>query len=348
MPAEPGGITSKVIILAVLLLTVAFASSSETALFSLTRFQLRRIRDRYKHGFDRIRTLLARPSRLLVLVILITEIVNVTLNTIITEIVHTYSRSQDWLLTSLITMGVSVPLVLVIGEITPKMIALKISKLIAIFNSKPLIILYRLLYPLLWIIDTSISAVLSGLGIEAKDHLSKKLSAISEEDFVALMEEGHREGTVNQDERELITNVLEFDDSTIVEVMTPIQAAFCIPDNTKLDDVIGEIRNQKYSRVPIYHKNRKNISGIILVKNLLKLQNKPDLREMPVKELMTDAIYVRPEMHLSALFKKFKSSKSHIAICTDSHGEALGLVTMEDVLESIFGEIEDEHDVRPR
>ncbi|MBI2604796.1 MAG: HlyC/CorC family transporter [Deltaproteobacteria bacterium] len=352
---------SKALAVAALLFISAFAASSETSLFSLNRFQLRRLRDRYRAAYARISSLLAHPGRLLVLILVINEIVNIAISSLITEMVHAnrglltallpwpsgeVTSNEEWLITSVISIAISLPLVLLFGDITPKVTATKINKLVAMTNSKILVPLSILLRPLLVFVDSTINFSLRGIKAKGRDPLSKTLSTLSEEDFVVLMEEGHREGTVNQDERELITNVLEFDDSTVAEVMTPVAEAFCLPDDAKLWNVLPDIRAQKYSRVAVYHKSRRNIVGILYVKSLLKLQNNAQLREMPVKELMAPALYVKPEMHLSALFKKLKTAKTHIAVCTDRHGEALGLATMEDVLESIFGDIEDERDVR--
>ncbi len=353
---------SKVLIVMILLFLSAFASSSETAFFSLNRFQLRRLRDRYHAAYARISSLIAYPGRLLVLILLINEVVNIAISSLIAEMVHTNRAplssvlhllanlpdggNAEWLLVSIVSMAITLPILLIFGEITPKIMASKMNKLIAIINSKILSPLSTLLRPILVAVDGAIGFFLKGIQAQGRDPLSKKLSTLSEEDFLVLMEEGHREGTVNQDERKLITNVLEFDNSTVAEVMTPIAEVFCVPDDAKLWNILPEIRAQKYSRIAVYHKTLRNIVGILYVKSLLKLQNNAQLREMPVKEMMTPALYIKTEMHLSALFTKFKTAKTHIAICTDRHGGTLGLVTMEDVLESIFGDIEDERDVR--
>lgn len=353
---------SKALAVAILLFFSAFASSSETAFFSLNRFQVRRIRDRYRTAYGRISALLSHPGRLLVLILLINEIVNITISSLIAEMVHanraplsyllswafqaTDNGNAEWLLVSFVSLAITIPILLIFGEITPKIIAVKINKLVAITNSKILSPLSILLRPVLAAIDGTIGFFLKGIKAKGRDPLSKTLSTLSEEDFLVLMEEGHREGTVNQDERELITNVLEFDDSTVSEVMIPIVDVFCLADDAKLWNVLPEIRAQKYSRIAVYRKTRRNIVGILYVKSLLKLQNNPNLREMPVREMMAPPLFVKPDMHLSALFKKFKVTKTHIAICTDRHGGALGIATMEDVLESIFGDIEDERDVR--
>lgn len=335
-----------------LILASAFASSSETAFFSLNRFQLRRIKERYRGAYGRIRTLLGRPSRLLIMILIINELVNITISSLVTESLQGFGH--DWLVTTLVSMAITLPLLLFLGEITPKIIAAKMNRIVAMMNSRPLILLYKITLPLLWLLDSAIGFMLRRFKAEGRDHLSKTMSVLSEEDFMLLMEEGHREGTVDPSERKLIKNVFEFDDSTVAEVMTPISQAFSISASASISEVLPEIRLQKYSRVPVYHRNRRNIVGILYIKDLLALRHHPELAKLDVKSVMTRAMHVGPNMRLSILFRRFKESKTHMAVVTASNtgpghsleGDfAVGVVTMEDVLESIFGEIADERDV---
>jgi putative hemolysin len=213
-------------------------------------------------------------------------------------------------------------------------------------NSHLLIWIYKALYPLLWVLDAAVSALLRGLKADGQDHFHKTMSVLSEEDFMLLMEEGHREGTVDPAERRLIKNVFEFDDSTVSEVMTPIWQAFMVSATAKITEVLPELRLQKYSRVPVYLKSRTNVVGILYVKDLLALRHNPALGEIDVRSVMTRPIHVGANTRLSVLFRRFKELKTHMAVVDDANEQALGVVTMDDVLESIFGEIADERDVK--
>lgn len=362
-PASLQFSTSKIFFIVFLIFVSAFAASSETAFFSLNRFQLRRIKERYRTAYDRIKTLLARPSRLLIMILVLNEVVNLTISSLVTEFLEknlhfSGSENQSWLVIALLSMLITIPTLLIVGEITPKLIATKMNRIVAIVNSRILIVMYNVLFPALWVMDTAIGFTLRKLKAEGRDHLAKTMQVLSEEDFVLLMEEGHKEGTVDPGERKLIKNVFEFDDSTVSEVMTPINQAFSISAESRVLDVMPEIRTQKFSRVPVFHKNKRNIVGIIYVKDLLALRNHPNLKELEVKTLMTRSMFVGPNMRLSLLFRRFKEAKTHMAIVVNSVSrsriedgdhydeEAIGVVTMEDVLESIFGEIADERDVQ--
>lgn len=344
-----------------LLLVSAFASSSETAFFSLNRFQLRRLRERYRDSYGRIRTLLAHPSRLLILILLINEIVNVTFSSLVAEMIQknsglffnnplfsspiAHTPEREWLLATIMTLFVTLPTLLLVGEITPKVVAAKMNRIVALLNSRLLIVIYKLIFPLLWVLDAGITFTLRKFKAEGRDHLSKTMSVLSEEDFMLLMEEGHKEGTVAPKERRLITNVLEFDDSTVAEVMTPITQTFCVSAAAPIAEALPDIRSQKYSRIPVYQKNRRHIVGILYIKDLLALRTHPNLMEVDVKSLMAAPMFVGPNMRLSVLFRRLKEEKTHMAVVVGEGDEAVGLVTMEDVLESIFGEISDERDV---
>lgn len=351
------------ITLCALIVFASFASSTETAFFSLSRFQLKILKDKYKNSFERIKILLSRPTRLLVLLLLMNEITNITTSSIITEFIHgqtavinkifpalVLSDKKLWLITTITSMLVSFPLILLACEITPKIIAIKMNKQVAIFNSKIVYFLYVALKPLLIIVDGMVSLLLRGLKSESKDPLSKTMAAVSEEDFVTLMEEGHREGTVNQDERVLIENVLEFDDINVSEVMTPIDKVFAISEGSKVGEILVDLKNQKYSRIPVFSGQKSNLVGIVHVKQLLDVVKIHQENDSLIRDIMKPIVVMRSELPLSNAFKKFKKQKAHIAACVLRNGgtieESIGIVTMEDVLESIFGDIKDERDIR--
>jgi putative hemolysin len=370
MLMDNADLAKTVLILALLLVVSAFASSSETAFFSLNRFQLRRIKERYRRSYDLIRHLLARPSRLLIMILVLNELVALAFSSLVTEQLSSRvgGGEAEWYKTTLLSMAITIPILLLVGEMTPKIVAAKMNRVVAMINSRPLSLLYKIGFPFLWLMDKGIGFMLRRLKAEGRDPLSKTMSILSEEDFMLLMEQGHREGTVDQAERKLIKNVFEFDDSTVSEVMTPISTAFMVSANARVSDALPEIRLQKFSRIPVYHRNRRNIVGILYLKDLLALRNHPELAQLDVKSIMTRAMFVGPNMRLSVLFRRFKEAKTHMAVVVNpaAHArleehytrsraeapadeapeEAIGVVTMEDVLESIFGEIADERDVQ--
>jgi len=341
-------------VILILLGMAAFAASSETALFSLDRFHLRRLKERHKKAYERIRLLLDHPTKILIVILLINETANLAIANKFTSLID---HHQDKLLgplpeqyrvlaTTLLSTLLAAPLMVIFGEITPKIIASRLNRFVALVNSKLLIVLYKALYPLLWLLDGVITFALRGLKKGPRSHLSKAMNLLDEQDFVEILEEAHREGTLEPSERKLIQKVFKLDDNTCDEIMTPIADAFVLDEKVPLHEALKEIRNQKYSRIPVSSKSRRNIIGILYAKDLLRHRN-IDLKSAEmIGEMSIKPMYVSPNVNLSALFRRFKKSKVHIAVVQDANQQAIGIVTMEDVLESIFGEIEDERDIK--
>lgn len=334
----------KALAAAALLLVLAFASSSETAFFSLNRFQLRRIKERYKGPYNRIRTLLARPSRLLIMILLVSELANLAFSSLVTSTLERHLGAAaptrgEWYAITFLSMLISTPLLLFFGEITPKVIAAKMNRIVAMLNSGPLILLYKVLLPLLWVMDAAIGFVLRSLKAEGRDHLSKTMSILGEEDFMLLMEEGHREGTVDPSERKLIKNVFEFDDTTVAQVFTPLVQVQSLSVTTTLKGALAAVRAQRYSRIPVTAANRREVVGVLYSKDLLRAKLEPDRMQLTVAEIMRKPLFVHPEMRLNALFRKFKQQRTHMAVVQGPRGETLGIITMSDILDTLFEDL---------
>jgi CBS domain containing-hemolysin-like protein len=347
--------------LPVLLTLSAFASSSETALFSLDRFQLRNLRERHKKAYFKIKKLLEHPTRLLIVILIINEIANLSIANVITRFVDANksflsnliggpflegSRSQTIALT-LATMLIGAPITLIFGEISPKIVAARMNKLVAVFNSRILNLVYNICYPLLVILDATITFVLKSFGAKGVSHLSKFLNPLDEADFVELLEEAHKEGSLEPSERRLIHKVFRLDDVRCSQIMKPLSETFMLEANSSIGLVMHQIEKEKYSRIPIFSKVRKNIVGVLYVKDLVKSSSlrRVDDRQNLIKDIMVKPMMIPASTNLSALLRKFKRSKMHLAIVLDKNHEAAGIITLEDVLENIFGDIEDERDI---
>ncbi len=343
-----------------LLILSSFASSSETALFSLDRFQMRNLRERHKASYNHIKTLLAHPTRLLIVILMINEIANLSIANVITRFVESihpwlaqtiggpFTAEEPTLLLTitLTSMFLGAPITLIIGEVTPKIIASRLNRLIAAINSRLLILLYRLFFPLLWIFDALITLALRSFGAKGKSHLSKFTNPLDESDFVELLEEAHKEGSLEPSERHLIYKVFRLDDIRCSQVMKPMADTFMVEASMQVKAVMKDIEQEKYSRIPVFSKTRKNVVGVLYVKDLVNF-NSAEFKVTAglIKDLMVKPMTVSSSTNLSALLRRFKRSKMHLAIVTDKTQQAIGIITLEDVLESIFGEIEDERDI---
>ncbi len=344
-------IFAPLLVLPLLFLAASFAASSETAFFSLDRFELKRLKERHKSAYIHIKTLLEHPTRLLIIILMINEFANLSIANAVTRFVSralpahlALSGEQRIMLISILSLFIAAPLTLIFGEITPKVLAARMNRLMAAVNSRPLILLYKLLRPGLAALDFGISMALKPLGGKSKSHLSKFVSPLDEADFMAIMEEAQKEGSLQPVEKKLIQKVFHLDDTSVTQVMTPIAKAFVINEKSKISAFMEEIRREKYSRVPTYSKSRKHITGILYVKDLLQLGFDPKLPDKSAGELAAKPMFVPPSMNLATLLRRFKKTKTHLAVVADKQGAALGIISLEDVLESIFGQIDDERD----
>lgn len=347
----------------------AWLSASEIALFSLSRFQLRSLKERFRSGHRKIKRLLADPTGLLITLLVVNEMVNVCLSSLIAQAIAQWQKpafiSQlpmpSWLISALLGLFVSTPIVLMLCDVTPKIIGARANRLIAPLTASPLGVLYDLFKPIRIVLSVIVARV-AGWTTPASER-GKKTAAdvpapgdegdpnnkmLKESDFLLMVEEGHKEGAVQQSEFDLIKNVFELDDTTVAEVYTPLPQVQTLTERTTLRSALNLLRSQKHSRIPVTALHgtlsKRQVTGILYSKDLLKARLNPELLGMTADALMRKPLFVSPSMRLNALFRKFKQQKTHMAVVQGDSGDTLGIVTMSDVLNTLFDDILPEHD----
>jgi CBS domain containing-hemolysin-like protein len=335
-----------------LILTSAFLSSSEIALFSLSRFQLRFLRDHVLASTYRsIKRLTQDPGGLLITILVLNEVVNIALSSLITKSIALQSDqpfdSRHWIADLLRGTGITTLIILFACEITPKVVGAKASQLIATGSSPLLSIIYDAMMPIRWLLKTMVSFTSRRLRDEEGTGHSLKNSKLKESEFLLMVEEGHKEGAIHQSELELIQSVFEFDDSRVEEILTPLSQVHTLSNDTTVKAALSARRSRRFSRIPITTPNRRQIVGILYTKDLLRAKLEQGIMNTPVSELMRKPLIVHPSMQLNALFRKFKQQRTHMAVVQRPNGETVGVVTMDDVLESLFGDFlteEEDHE----
>ncbi len=229
----------------------------------------------------------------------------------------------------------------VIGELTPKSLALQHAEKMSIYLIKPMLFFKVLFGPLVWLLRSSSIWLLKLMGLKAASSHSR---ALSEEELLMLLAESKRAGVVSAGEQQMLQRVFKFHDKTVREIMKPR------PDIAALslrasEDEIKEVFEQGYSRLPVYDKSLNNVKGIVYVKDLIYTLQNPKL--IKLVDLLREALFVPETQAVSSLLKEFQKSKVHMAIVVDEFGDTCGLVTLEDVIEEIVGEIQDEYDSEP-
>ena len=328
----------------ILLWASAFFSGSETALFSLSRAKREAMGTRNQAPDRAVLRLLAAPRRLIVTVILCNELVNVAVSTLMAGFgqrwVHWVGvTSAAW--ATVIVAAVTVPVMVLLGDMTPKTIAFRTSERWARAVARPLEIFQLIVMPARIVLSAISGAILGLVGAR----LPTAQQGIHEEEFRALVDVGEKEGEVEGAERRLIHNVFEFGDRNVGEVMTRSDRLFALPYEMPLGRMVEAVSSSRYSRVPIYRRGAKGrigeVVGILHAKDLVGYSY-GHLEGHTIADLLHPPFFVPRSTKCDRLFREFQRRKTHVALVVDEYGRLAGLVTMEDLLEELFGEIVDE------
>ena len=308
-----------------------FFSSSETSLFSLSNVQLEQMRRDLHPRFDLIQRLLSQPRRLIITILIGNELVNVTASVISAAIVIKMLGAENkW-----INLIIMVPLLLMVGEITPKVLAIRHNITLAGLESRPLEFFAWLIKPIRLVVRKIADWIITLI-------IGKERSRgnIITEDMVRILaREAVGEGTLDHFEAQFIEQIFEFGNKTLEDVMTPRSDIFFLSMEMPIDEIIVEVCKSRHTKIPIYQENRDNVCGILHARDLLAIDMDSFREPRRLQQLLRQPYFV-PESKLTAdLFRTFRERKLSIALTVDEYGGVTGLITMEDLLECIFGEI---------
>ncbi len=241
---------------------------------------------------------------------------------------------------SLIAIAISICILTLViflfGELIPKSLFTKKPETISLIFAKFIYIITLIFFPVLRLISITYK-------IFTKNYSIYEKPALTEEDIKDIIEVGQSQNSIDKEEKELIKNVFELDKTEAKEIMTPRTDMFCLDFNNRIKDVIDEIIEKNFSRIPVYDKKVDRIKGIVYIKDIMAqlVKGKDDIK---LKEIMKPAIYVPENKIINSLLSQFKKEKVHLALVVDEYGGIEGLITIEDVLEELVGEIYDETD----
>ncbi len=226
---------------------------------------------------------------------------------------------------------------LVLGELVPKRIALRHKEKLSASFCGIVSFLTAVLRPIIWLLTVSTNGILRLFGIDPNE----KEETVSEEDIVLMLDAGADEGSLNQDDIEYIKNVFKLDRMTAEDVMTPRKAVAFVSKDATDEEIISVIENEGYSRIPVFNESHDNIEGILYTKDYLLHRND---QGFTIDMAIQPPVFVPESIHLDTLFKDMQTDHNHIVLVVNEYGETSGIVTMEDILEEIVGEIWDESD----
>ncbi|OOM82459.1 magnesium and cobalt efflux protein CorC [Clostridium puniceum] len=229
---------------------------------------------------------------------------------------------------------------LVFGELVPKRIALRKSESIAMFSLKPIIFISKIAAPFIKVLSLSTSLLVKILGLDS-ENLDE---IVTREELKSFIETGEEQGAINESEKEMIEGIIEFDNKKIEKVMTPRTKVYCINIKEPLNSYLDELLEMRYSRVPVYEDDIDNVMGILYMKDFIIEAKDKGFDNVDIKKILKEPYFVHGGKKVQDLFKSLQASQRHIAIIIDEYGGFSGIITIEDLLEEIVGEINDEDD----
>ena len=326
--------TMQIIGLAIMLILSGFFSMSETALMSVNKIKLRHMIDEEIPKSKLVEELLEDPNKLLGAILIGNNIVNIGASSMATILAtNLFGSSGVGIATGIMTI-----LVLIFGEITPKSIAKQKAESVALKVSRPIQLTVIIFKPFVKIFTSISSVFIKMLG----GNVDVGQTFITEEELKTMVDVSEEEGVLEGAEKEMIFNVFDFADLQVKDVMVQRVDVTSIDEEASYDEIMETIKNDQFSRIPVYSETIDNIIGVINIKDFATIEN---LREdFSVEKYIREPFYTFEFKKILELFKEMKVTRNHIAIVLDEYGGTVGLVTIEDLVEEIVGEIEDEYD----
>lgn len=319
-------------LIALLVLSALF-SSSETALTTVNRIRVRTLAGQ---GDKRAMTLLAvlqNPEKMLSVILIGNNVVNLYASSLATTVtLSLFGSKLVGVATGILTLAV-----LVFGEVAPKTMASRNAEQIALRAAGPVKVLMWLFTPLVFVVNNLARLVMKLFGADRPG----KRELMTAEELRTIVQVGHEDGVIENSERKMIDNVFDFGDRSARDIMIPRIDMTCIDVEAGYDELMEVVREEKYTRIPVYKESADTIVGILNIKDLLfRAQDKP----FRIAELMRKPLFTYEQKKTSELMVEMRKNYTNLAIVLDEYGVTAGMVTMEDILEEIVGEIRDEYD----
>ena len=322
----------QLVVVIILLSASAFFSSAETALMTSNKLRMRNLAENGDKRAAKVLKVTENTDKMLSAILIGNNIVNLTASSISTALTLKIFGSK---LVGIAT-GILTFLILVFGEITPKNVASKNAENMALAYIGVISFLVTLLTPVIFIVNTVAKFVISIFNKNGDDN-----NAVTEEELRAMVEYSHEEGIIENEEKKMIVNVVDFGDTVAGDIMVPRVDMVMVDEKSSYEEILQVFREERYTRIPVYEETPDNVIGILNVKDFLLIEDKENF---VMKELLREPLYTYEYKKTSALMMDMRKTGANIVIVLDEYGITAGLITLEDMLEEIVGEIRDEFD----
>lgn len=328
---DPSDVT-QIIILVILLLLSGFFSSAETALTTVNKIRIRALADEGNKRAATVLKITEDSGKLLSAILIGNNIVNLSASSLTTTLVYGLAGPAVAIATGILTI-----LILIFGEITPKTMASIHAEKMSLIYAPIIYWMMKLMTPIIFIINGMSGFVFLLIGVDP----NKRNDQMTENELRTIVDVSHEDGVIEEEEKEMIHNVFDLGDAKAKDVMVPkINVTFADIDMT-YDELIHLFREDKFTRLPVYEGSKDNVIGTINIKDLLLYDTDKDFS---IRDFLRKAHFTYEFKDISELLVEMRTSSFNIAIVLDEYGETAGIITLEDILEEIVGEIHDEYD----
>ena len=333
----------QLVVLVILIMLSAFFSSAETAFMTVNKIRIRNFEEEGRRNAAKIRRLVENPQKLLSAVLIGNNIVNLSASSLmtiaITRLLTNLGMGNQVATGVSITTGVLTLIILIFGEVTPKNLATRRAEKLCFLYVHPIYALTILFTPIAFIINSISNGLMFMLGMR-KD---EQENTMTESELRTIINVSHEEGIIENDEKEMISNVVDFGDSMAKDVMIPrIDVAF-VPASASYQEVFDIFKREMYSRMPVYDESKDDIIGILNLKDFFTYEGKPE--DFRIDDYLRKPFFTYEYQKTSELLVQMKTESFNFAVVLDEYGATSGIITLEDLLEEIVGEIRDEYDV---
>ena len=348
MSSDAGPLWGQIILLAVLIAVNAYFAAAEMAIVSVNKNRIRTIAQEGNRKAEALLKLIDDPNKFLSAIQVV-----ITLAGFLTSAEAAVSFSDDmgvFLESFGIPYGQEISVVivtlilsfftLVFGELFPKRLAMLHADAIAMGVVKPILFISAVFKPFVWLLSITVTIMLK----ICRQRTDVTYVEYSEDDIVSMLEAGQESGELKEEGKKMITGVFAFDDMLAYEVMTPRTDVFSIDINAPTEEYIDELMELRYSRIPVYEDDSDNIIGILYIKDYLIKAREDGFDNVDFRSILRKPYFVPETKKIDSLFFELQTTKQHIAILIDEYGGFSGIVTMEDIIEEVMGDIDDEYD----
>lgn len=326
----------QILLIAVLLLLSGFFSSAETALTTVNKLKLRTLADEGRKNAVKVLKITENPGKLLSTILIGNNIVNIAASALTTTFCADFFGNQY----IGIATGILTLLVLVFGEVTPKTLATKYSVQLSMVFVYPISVLMIIFTPFVWLLNLITGLIFKLMHVD----VAAKTDAVTESELITMVNVSHEEGILEQEEKFMISNVVDFGDAMAKDIMIPRADVISGDSTNSYEELVKIFIEEQYSRIPIYEDSKENIIGILYLKDLFFYSELYGTENFDISKVLRKPLFVHEYQRTSQIFSDMKTSSVSVAIVLDEYGAASGIITMEDLVEEIVGEIRDEYD----